>query len=269
MCVHFPADRKKIKSGMKSCALFILLFYAMRDATASPLRIRRDFQPISPHSEEELTSDAGPVGSCVLPTAPVCGINYLVPESVAVIAPAIEKDIAASFDDDFELRYGPSCREAAETIVCAQRFPRCEVEEDSVQVTLTSLDCENMLVENCGNDAGKFTHLCALQNSTQNATECKSLAEHVAGAPVGDYELQNCTENQQWRMTAWMFEQLKYYDSILAEKTLPEIKTLFPNCVKHQLNFTCQLVGRCSEHEDGERVELINTYEICQNFINW
>lgn len=235
----------------------------MRDTTASPLRIRRD---ISTHSEEELTSDAGPVGSCVLPTAPVCGIDYLVPESVAVIAPAIEKDIAASYDNLFELRYGSaSCRETAETIVCAQRFPRCEVEGDSVQVTLTSLDCENMLVENCGIYAGKLTYLCALQNSTHNATECKSLAEHVADAPV---ELQNCTVDQQWRMTAWMFEQLKYYDSILAE-TLPDLKRVFPNCVKHQMNFTCQLVGRCSEHEDGERVELINTYEICQNFINW
>lgn len=251
------------ESGLKMCAIFILILYAMPDTTATPLRSRRDFQSVDTHSEEDLTSDAGPVDSCVVPTAPVCGINYLVPESVALIAGAIEKDIEATYGYGFELLYGSNCRDTAEAIVCAQRFPRCEVQGDTVQVALTSLDCEKMLAEDCG--AGKLTYLCAVQNSTQNATGCKPLAEHIADAPVGDYELQNCTENQQWQMTAWMFELLKYYDSILAE-TLPELKKVFPTCVKHQLNFTCQLVGRCSE---GERVELINTYEICQNFINW
>lgn len=257
------------KGGLKMCVIFILLYCAIHEATSTSLGLRRDFQSVGTHSEEELTSDAGPVDSCVVPTAPVCGIDYLVPKSVALMAAAIEKDIEATYGYTFYLRYGSSCRDTAEAIVCAQRFPRCEVQGDTVQVALTSLDCENMLVENCGSViAGKLTSLCALQNSTQNATGCKPLAEHVADAPVNDYELQNCTENQQWQMTAWMFELLKYHDSILAE-TLPDLKKVFPNCVKHQLNFTCQLVGRCSLHEDGERVELINTYEICQNFINW
>lgn len=252
------------------CAICTLLLCLMRSTTSSPF-VERNFLPIGTDADDEgLSSDAGPVDSCEVPNAPICGVLYSVPGSVARIAAAIELDIEGTFGEAFDILYSPGCTETAKRITCAQRFPRCEVlGNDSVQVTLTSLLCEDMLIESCGNmDAEALIAQghCALQNSTQNAARCRSIAEHAAEASPEERELQHCTQNQQWQVTAWMYEQVKYYDALFAGR-VEDVRTFYPSCVNHWSNFTCHLVGKCSE--DGQRVELINTYEICERFINW
>ena len=253
------------------CAVCTLLFCVMRDARSTPF-IERNLQPADAAAEaEESTNDAGPLHSCVVPDAPVCGVDYLVPGSVATIAAAIERDITALFDSPASrLLYGDDCAQTAKMLACVQRFPRCEVlGNGDVQVELTSPSCEDTLLESCSEDttlALVARGHCALRNSTHEATECKSVAEYAADAAPGDLELLHCTQDQQWQMTAWMYELLLYYDALF-DAVAEELRDLYGECAEHQSNFTCQMVGKCSD--DGQRVELVNTYEICQGFINW
>lgn len=260
--------------GELLCAVCTLLSCVIRDARSTPL-VDRNLQTADSAAEAgEPTNDAGPLDSCVVPDAPVCGVDYLVPESVARIAAAIERDITGIVDNPaFRLFYSDSpdgCLQTVRLLACVQRFPRCEVlENGDVQVELTSLSCEETLLESCGEDSARAlieTGHCALRNSTHVASECKSVAEHAADASPGDRELLHCTQDQQWQMTAWMYELLLYYDALF-DGIAASVQSLYRECAEHQSNFTCQMVGRCSD--DGRRVELINTYEICQSFISW
>ena len=259
---------------VSACILFSSLLHS---SAASPF-VLRALLPVGTGSDatgDGQASDAHagpvPVDQCVEPSSsPVCGVDYAVPASLAAMADAIEMDIEGTYGGSgFELLHGTNCSRTAKRIACAQRFPRCVTREDgSTQVQLTSLRCEEMLEESCwivDPDMMIQRGFCALQNSTQDLAGCKSVAERDAQAPA-DAALQHCTPSQQWQVTPWMYEQLKYYDAMYAGIER-DVQALYPGCTKPFANFTCQQVGRCSE--DGERVEQINTYQICQSFINW
>ena len=252
------------------CAICTLFFCVFRDTRSTPF-VQRNLQPVEEAVESTNAYDAGPLDSCVVPDAPLCGVDYLVPESVARIAAAIEEDITALFDSpSSRLLYGDDCAETAKMLACVQRFPRCEIlENGDVQVTLTSLSCEDSLLESCDEDSAQTLLTgghCSLRNSSHVASECRSVAEHAAEAAPGDPGLLHCTQDQQWQMTAWMYELLLYYDALFGG-VAEDLVANYGSCVEHQANFTCHMVGRCSD--DGQRAELINNYEICQSFISW
>ena len=218
------------------------------------------------------SSDAGSsslISSCVVPDAPSCGVDYAVPSSIANIATDIEMDIDSLFNVNFANRYTPDCRDAVKRIACAQRFPRCV--EGWSKVELTSLQCEEMLRLNCNRYRGHVQELldegyCSLPNSTQDIAVCKSVAEFAGGAG----ELRSCLVDEEWRMTAWMYELLRFYDSLMAstsDKVRGRYGSFYDQCLELQANFTCHWAGRCSA--DGKTVESDITYQLCQNFLTW
>ena len=245
-----------------------LLTCLVQDGASKPF-VERSLVPLGSSSSEGTPpgNDAGPVDSCVQPqSSSVCTLDYEMPQSLAVISAAIELEIEEISADEGLYRSG-ECAATARAIMCAQRFPRCEKQGDGeVQVLLTSLNCEEMVRENCGTDVANVLldrdDFCDLHNSSLVAAECKSLTEHE-NATVQEDRLQYCTQDMQRKVTGWMYELMRYYDTrfgMIAE----EIDKV---CYEQQANFTCQLLGQCSE--DGQRVEILNTYESCEKFINW
>ena len=247
-----------------------LLTCLVQDGASKPF-VERSLVPLGSSSSEGTPSgnDAGPVDSCVQPqSSSVCMLDYEVPQSLAIISAAIELEIE-DISADEALYRSDECAATARAIMCAQRFPRCEKQGDrEVQVLLTSLNCEEMVRESCSTDVANVLvnrDFCDLQNSSLTAAECKSLTEHENTSMQED-RLQHCTQDMQRKVTGWMYELMRYYDTrfgLIAE----EIDGLSKVCFEQQANFTCQLLGQCSE--DGQRVEILNTYESCEKFINW
>ena len=255
--------------GLRTLLLcLLLLFCLLHDSQSTPF-VRRSHDPVSNISEERPSIDAGAIDSCIpIQSSTTCGLNYSVPESLAIIAAAIEMDIDL-IDNNPALFRNDQCMDAAKEIACAQRFPRCEVQENGdVQVHLTSLNCQELLRSaKCTNstvDKLLGSGFCELQNSTQEAAGCKSIEEHAAES---ERELQHCTQDLQRQVTPWMYQLMLYYDAKFEVITDTVLADYGETCFQHMANFTCQQVGQCSE--DGQRVEFINTYEICENFINW
>ena len=249
----------------------VLFFCLLRGSTSIPF-VERSLDPVGngvDEGEQRRSSDAGLVDSCVfLQESPTCGVDYSVPGGLALIAAAIEKDISEFTNGSSRYRTR-GCMDAAKEVACAQRFPRCEVDEDGdVVVHLTSEGCEERLRQSC-TDAIVTALLddghCALQTSTREAAGCRSTAEHAAEAETGSRVLQYCTQDLQ--VTPWMYELLLYYDAVFGAIAEGLEAQYDATCFHRQANFTCQMLGQCTE--DGQRVELINTYETCESFITW
>ena len=248
-------------------AALCLLACLVQEGTSTPF-VHRSLVPLGT-SEDAPRNDAGPVDSCAQHlSSSVCVLDYQVPLSLANIAATVEKQID-DLSSDEALYRSEECMSAARAIMCAQRFPRCELNEDGeAQVLLTSLNCEQMVRENCDQSVANVLlsrSFCDLQNWTTPAAGCKSLSEHEVDV-AGSAQLQNCRQDMGRKVTRWMYELMLYYDTrfgMMAE----DIQGLSMICVDKLANFTCQLLGQCSE--DGSRLEILNTYESCEDFINW
>lgn len=221
-------------------------------------------------SGQEISFDAGPVDSCEVPTTCICGVDYEVPSSVAKIAAAIEMDIDGTYDNNFELLYSTTCRNATRRIVCAQRFPRCVTGQDGTkQVQLTSLQCEEELESHCSTASSDddlellVDRTCPVEDSTQDIGECKPVTQYATEANELSW-FERCTLSNGWQVTEWMYQYLKYYE-LTARSYFSDGYS--PDCLGRLANFTCQWIGRCSA--SGDRVELINTRQFCEQTINW
>lgn len=232
---------------------------------STPL-LSRSLTPLGSNTEERMENEAVAIDSCVQPptsTLNVCNnLNYLIPESLAKISSAIEMEIGALADDQALYR-SDGCMAVATEIMCAQRFPECREKEDGeIEVLLTSLDCQRILEENCDMAVSGVLlgdrNFCDLQNSSQPADDCKKIGERESEA---DTQMQYCGLDSQREVTSWMYELIRYYDTRLARIASSS------SCFQQQANFTCQLLGQCSA--DGQRLEIVNTYEACESFINW
>lgn len=243
------------------CALVLLVVCLVQDGVSTPF-VQRSLIPVGSSPSE----DEGPCTQ--LQSSSLCMIDYPVPKSLAEIAETIEMEIQERSDDPALFRT-EECMATAREIMCAQRFPRCEERDGDVRVFLTSLNCEERVRGDCSDVVATALFnrdFCDLQNSTHEATECKSLEEHETDVESDD-RLQYCRQDMQRQVTGWMYELMRYYDTRFG-RIAEGLSSGFANiCLERQANFTCQLLGQCSE--DGKEVESLNTYESCENFINW
>lgn len=244
-------------------ACVLTFFYLQRSSLSTPF-IRRSLTPVG-NGVDGLSNDAGPIDSCMRPEeSPVCGVDYSVPTSLAAIAPAIELNIAG-ISNSISLYRTETCMAAAREVACAQRFPRCDIQEDGeVLVRLSSDGCEDKLRASCHEATVKVLledGYCSLRNATRETAECKSTAEFAAESP----QLQYCT--QELQVTPWMYELLLYYDTLFGGIAEELERQFTQTCFQRQANFTCQLLGECSEN--GQRVVIINTRQMCETFIDW
>lgn len=247
------------------CVLFVI-FYLPR--TFSTPFVRRSLNPVG-NGADGLNNDAGPIDSCVLlQESPVCGVNYSVPASIARIAAAIELNIAGETNSRSTYR-DEECMDAAREVACALRFPRCEVQEGGdLNVRLSSDNCEEQLRASCHSSTVPVLlgqGFCSLRSSVRETAQCRSTAEYAEDALADSRVLQYCTQDRQ--MTPWMYELLLYYDARIGGIADNLREQFAETCYQRQANFTCQLLGQCSE--DGLRVDILNTREMCEDFINW
>jgi len=204
--------------------------------------------------------DAGLVNSCEIPATNFClGIDYPVPSSVARLAPIIEEEIRGQYEGG-ELS---DCAAAVRSIRCAQRFPRCS--ENGPKITLTSLNCTERIMA-CSSDIRSQLEaegFCTL-GGTSNSVECR---------PMTDYDghnFQSCSTSADWRMTRWMYDVMVHADKQVTHGLRPGgvLGSVDQQCQQKYADFVCQFNGRCTS-ESAPRVEIVNTYELCEEVLNW
>ena len=205
--------------------------------------------------------DAGPVNSCEIPATNFCSIDYSVPTSVArSLTLVIEEEIRNQYEMDKV--NGPECAQALRDIRCAQRFPRCSA--DNTQVTVSSLNCTKM-ISVCPSDIQTMLQaegFCTL-NSTSVIGECKAVAEY-------GYQFRQCPmgSSNNWYVTRWMHDVMVHADVQLAAQFNGTLRNTNPECKRKYATYFCQFMGRCTSHVQP-RVEVVNTYEMCEDVINW
>ena len=206
--------------------------------------------------------DGGALGSCEVPTTTVCSIDYAVPTSIARLAAIIERGI---MNDIVNVGVGP-CREAFTTVMCNVRFPRCEQQlqggSQYQQVALNSQNCSILSGVCAESTQSVLLPYCngLLQRVLPLSEECRPVSEH---AEVEE-PLTFCTEEGfgNSRVTPWMFEYVRYADQL----AIGILYTTRP-CGVRFATFMCTFGGRCNE--DGERIEFVNTHELCNDIAEW
>ena len=206
--------------------------------------------------------DAGPVNSCEIPATNFCSVDYSVPTSVArSLTLVIEEEIRNHYE--WDKANGLECAQALRDIRCAQRFPRCSA--DNTQVTVSSLNCTKM-ISVCPENIRTMLlgeGFCTL-SSTSVIGECKSVTEY-------GYEFRQCPmgSSDSWYVTRWMHDIMVHADVQLAARfngtALSNINT---ECRRKYATYLCQFMGRCTSHVEP-RVEVVNTYNMCEEVINW
>ena len=221
---------------------------------------------------EEIALYAGPVNSCEVPVTHTCRVDYEVPSSVARVAEAVERYINSTYGEDFDEVFSAACGNATRRIVCSQQFPRCVAGTDGKkQVEFSSQQCELELKDNCGTDAGSFlnnfqfiSELCSVNDSSSEVGGCKSVLQYATDRrETGQFGY--CVLSEDWKVAEWMYQHLKYFDQ--TAQAIVQVPSYPLLCAKKLANFTCQLVGRCSE--SMESVQLINTRQLCEQAVNW
>ena len=204
--------------------------------------------------------DAGPVNSCEIPATNFCSVDYSVPTSVARLTLVIEEEIRNIYERD--RANGLECAQALRDIRCAQRFPRCSA--DNTQVTVSSLNCTKM-ISVCPRAIQMMLQaegFCTL-NSTSVIGECKAVTEY-------GYQFRHCPmgSSNNWHVTRWMHDIMVHADVQLAAQFNGTLGNADPECRRMYATYLCQFMGRCTSHL-APRVEVVNTYEMCEDVINW
>ena len=204
--------------------------------------------------------DAGPVNSCEIPATNFCSVDYSVPTSVASLTLVIEEEIRNQYEGD--IGNGMECAHALRTIRCAQRFPRCSA--DSSQVTLSSLNCTER-VSVCRKNIRTMLQaegFCTL-GSTSLMGDCKPVTEY-------GYQFRQCPmgSSDNWHVTRWMHDVMVHADVQLAAQFNGTLRSTNSECKRKYATYFCQFMGRCTSHVEP-RVEVVNTYEQCEDMINW
>ena len=204
--------------------------------------------------------DAGPVNSCEIPATNFClGVDYRVPSSVARLAPIIEEEIRGQYE---MTREDMDCATAVRDIQCAQRFPRCSDDGAELQVTLSSLNCNERLSV-CSSDVRSLLDeqgFCML-GGTSRIDECRPVTEY-------GHQFQSCPNSMNWRVTKWMYDVVNHTDIQVTEQLQGALGGVDFQCRQKYAHFACQFIGRCTL-EEVPRVELVNTYEQCEDVVNW
>ena len=205
--------------------------------------------------------DAGPVNSCEIPATNFCSVGYSVPTSVASLTLVIEEEIRKQYERD--KGNGLECAQGLRTIRCAQRFPRCSA--DSSQVTLSSLNCTER-VSLCPENIRTMLQaegFCTL-GSTSLMGNCKPVTEY-------GYQFRHCPmgSSDNWYVTRWMHDVMVHADvQLVARFNGTALSSISTECKRKYATYFCQFMGRCTSHVEP-RVEVVNTYEQCEDMINW
>ena len=205
--------------------------------------------------------NAGPVNSCEIPAANFCSVDYSVPTSVARLTLVIEEEIRNQYEGDRD-NNGLECAQALRDIRCAQRFPRCSA--DSTQVILSSLNCTER-ISLCPNNTRMMLQaegFCTLGN-TSPIGGCRPLTEY-------GYQFRHCPmgSSDSWCVTGWMYDIMVHADVQLVGQFNGTLGNSNPECRRRYATYYCQFMGRCTSDEES-RVEVVNTYEMCEEVINW
>jgi len=207
--------------------------------------------------------DAGPVDSCEIPPTNFCsGIDYPVPSSVARLAPIIEEEIRGQYEQ-YQGGELSKCAAAVGGIRCAQRLPRCC--ENGTHTNLTSLNGTERILDECPSN----THsevvaegFCTL-GDTSHTVECRPMTGF-------GYEFQSCSASDDWRVTSWMHDIMVHADKQVTHGLRPggALGSVDLQCQQKYADFVCRFNGRCTS-EAAPRVEIVNTYELCEEVLNW
>lgn len=202
--------------------------------------------------------DGGALGSCEIPTTTICSVDYPVPTSIARLANIIERSIS------IEASYLLSpCNDTYQTVLCNIRFPRCKQQLQGSLYQQVDLNRQNCSVLNdvCPNQqASVLVGFCNnLVSATRPINECKPVSELVSNTSSFRF----CdVENMAFSITGWMFEYMKFLEGQFSGLLYNDLE-----CGQDLATFMCNFGGRCTEN--GERIEYINTHEICNDRINW
>jgi len=233
---------------------FILLCSAvpLQKRTVGPRETRMQIPP---------RFDAGPVNSCEIPATNFCsGIDYPVPSSVARLAPIIEEEVRGQYEQ-YKVGNLADCGAAVQIIRCAQRFPRCS--ENSSQITLTSLNCAERILA-CPSfirlqlEAEEF---CTLGGTSNITVECRPMTNY-------SYDFRSCSTSADWRVTRWMYDIMVHADKQVTQGLRGALGSVDSQCQQKYADFVCRFNGRCTS-EEAPRVEIVNTYELCEEVLNW
>lgn len=203
--------------------------------------------------------DGGAVGSCEVPTTSYCdAVDYPVPTTIARLAAIIENGIRR----EVRGQGATDCAAAYKQVLCRMRFPRCQdpvegTENQYSTVSLNSQDCSTLTDAGC---IPALTQVCmSLTQGTVPATGCRPVSELLR-----DYTFTACDMEslQSTPVTEWMLEYMKF-----ADRTARGVLYMDVHCGQNLATFMCNSIGRCTE--DGNRIEIVNSYEKCNDVLDW
>ena len=209
-------------------------------------------------TDSENPFDGGAVESCEQPVTSFCNIDYEVPTSIARLAAIIEYSIVNTNNNTVQ-NYGRICASEYTSYLCKLRFPRCQRREGSqeMEVVLRSLDCSAIELSCEDPQTNDLQFQCNnIANITVPIGGCRPIS-----ALAEDFNLEYCsTMSETTLVTRWMLEYMKYQVAI-------NMYVLTQPCGHKLVSHMCGLLGRCTA--DGQRVEFINTYELCREAVEW
>eukprot|EP00731_Ephydatia_muelleri_P021378 Em0013g1105a len=186
-----------------------------------------------------------PFESCVLPTTQYCAVNYLVPPSIAQMAPVLEAKIQTAYNSELQQGNSEACARSLREVRCARNFPRCS--NDSTNVTVTSLDCQQRLQCATSQTINRLNaeYFCSLSQSTVSNGAFKSATDY-------GYTFKYCAVDASWEVTEWMFLLLKYEDSYLSSTNVLGaagfLSQNYPSCSSGYANYECRTIGQCDKN---------------------
>ena len=212
-------------------------------------------------------TSAGPVAatfdSCVVPTTQVCSVTYLVPPSIAQMAPVLEAEITAAYNSDIHQGNTEQCALSLQAVRCAKSFPRCS--NDSTQVTVTSLDCNQRLKCATSQTIARLNaeSFCSLAESTVSNGGCKSATDY-------GYTFSYCAVDSSWLVSEWMFLLLKYEDTYLSSSNVLGANGFlaqnYPSCSSGYAGYECRKIGQC---DSSGHVSINFTSQQCEQAVSW
>ena len=207
--------------------------------------------------------DVGPVESCRVPETAYCTeITYDVPAPIARLAEVIEFEIRNTVESPDSVDDMGACRDILKETLCRKKFPRCSTQENQVYYE-NSVNCEERLRNNCiQRQADSLIKLgyCEGTQANLHSGSCRTLSSYDQ-----NNELEHCNLlDSDILISDWMYSHIYQIDKQLQLSNLPLLRHQH-NCWQLYTNFLCSAVGQCV----GNRVQLINTQEMCEAVISW
>ena len=219
--------------------------------------------------------DIGPIDSCIVPTSeqlPICSqyITYPVPAALLSekAASIREKAVYGAYTNAFSLETNSGgsstangCASTIEEIECHQQFPACV--DNATMVRFNTTNCKNKVVSSCSSTTADTLKTTCGSNKDVDVplSTCRPVTESST------YQYQYCNKLPGWSsiyVTEWMHILLQEEESDIDAF----VKVFGLNlCSPLYTELKCGGFGRC--WDQGRRMELNATRELCESVINW